>query len=91
MVTGTVTPGGSNCTPLPDRTYQPMVASVASKKTATVLDLTGGKFCCFNMACPATFSCDEEYTFTVVSSAGTLTQMAPTHLDLDACTEICAP
>jgi hypothetical protein len=41
MVTGTVTPGGSNCTPPPDRTYQPMVASVASKKTATVLDLTG--------------------------------------------------
>lgn len=67
-----------------------MVATVGSKQTVTVLDLTAGRFCCFNTACPVDFACDEEYTFTVVSSGGTLTQMAPTHLDLGSCDEICA-
>jgi hypothetical protein len=89
MIAGVVTGSTGNCTPPAAATYPPMVATVGSKQTATVLDLTGGQFCCFQMACPADFTCDESYTFTVNSSAGALTQMADARLNLESCTVIC--
>ena len=86
---GTVT-GGDACAPPPDSMYQSKVATVAANTGATILDLTGGEFCCMTMACPASFQCDESYTFTVMTSAGAIsTPATTTHLDLDACDEIC--
>jgi hypothetical protein len=88
IVTGTVTAGAS-CVPPPDSTYTPMVKQVPAGSTTEVFDLMGGKFCCTAPGCPASFSCDETYTLSVVTSSGTLTTTANAHLDLDGCDEIC--
>jgi len=83
----TTSPG---CTPPGDYTYQPNVTgTVMPGTTATVLDLTGNSFCCFNMACPATFDCDEDYTMTVLTAGGDLSQMESVHLTLGGCDTIC--
>jgi hypothetical protein len=86
LLTGVVTSG--SCAPPGPGTYNPAVTSVAKGQTARVLDLTGGQFCCTN-ACPATFMCDERYTFTVETSAGMLTGSTMAHLDLGGCDQIC--
>jgi hypothetical protein len=86
-VTGVVT-GGDNCTPPPDSMY-PHMKTVPAGSTEDVFDLTGGMFCCFEMDCPASFQCDESYTFTLQTSQGVLSAMGSAHLDLDGCDVIC--
>jgi hypothetical protein len=81
---------GGNCTPSGTAMYDPVVTSIAPGKHAVVQDLTGNSFCCFDTACPATFTCDETFTYTAQTSAGLLTKSLPsTHIDLSGCGTIC--
>ncbi len=86
-IAGTVTTG--NCTPPGPGTFKPTEATVEAGATTTILDFTGGNFCCTSPGCPASFQCDEHYTFTLTTSAGDLTATGDTHLSLDSCDEIC--
>ena len=86
---GNVTSG--TCAATGVNTYTPTVTTVDAGQTATVFDLTGGDFCCMTTNCPTPFMCDETYTYTVDTSAGSLIQMASDHLDLGGCDVICPP
>jgi hypothetical protein len=85
-VSGTVTDG--SCTP-------PAAGSAAVNKTVAVgastavFNYVGGDFCCFDTDCPAPFQCDESYTWTADTSAGTITGSGSAHLSLDSCDVIC--
>lgn len=88
VVTGSM---GGVCTPPGLSEYDPVVTSIAPGKTVVVQDITGGSYCCFGTVCPATFTCDQTYTYTVQTSAGELQQVMPgTHIDLGGCDTICA-
>jgi hypothetical protein len=79
-----------NCAAAAPATYEPAVTSIAPGQTAIVKDITGSSFCCFPTACPSDYNCDEKYDFSVVTSAGTLTQtIQPIHLELPSCDTIC--
>ena len=89
-VAATVTSSTGNCSAPAMSTYNTTVTAVPPASTVTVLDLTGGMFCCLTMACPANFTCDESYTYTANTSAGTLTQTGmPVQLNLQSCNQIC--
>ena len=85
-ITGVVTSGP--CTPPPVSTY-PTTFTVAAHASNTVLDLTGGTFCCFQNACPTPFQCDEHYTIDIATPQGTITKTADVHLSLAGCDVIC--
>jgi hypothetical protein len=87
MVAGSVTSG--TCGAPGPGTYTPLVTSIESGQTATVLDLNGSEFCCGAPGCPAQFQCDERYTFQVQTSAAGLMQSVDTHLDLGGCPSVC--
>jgi len=86
-VTGVVTAG--TCTPPGPGSYPPTVATVGAGKTVTIFDLTGGMFCCIDRACPASFECDETYTYKLTTSMGELTATNAAHLSLGSCDQIC--
>ncbi|MEO6775580.1 MAG: hypothetical protein ABI467_21645 [Kofleriaceae bacterium] len=76
------------CVPPGDYTYPGRTVGVG--ETTTVLDLTGGKFCCTAPGpCPATLECDETYTMTVQSAAGDIAKTETVHLSLGGCDEVC--
>lgn len=77
-----------NCTPPGDATYTPM-AVVAAGDSGDLLNFTGNTFCCFQMACPATFECDELNTYTVATPAGDITGTYMSHQSLGGCDVIC--
>lgn len=64
-------------------------STVGAGQTTAVLDLKTNPFCCTSPGCPASFQCDETYTFDVVTASGTFTGSATTHLSLDSCDVIC--
>jgi len=81
---------GGTCTPAGLSTYNPVVTSIGAGRSSVVQDITGGAFCCFNTVCPATFTCDEAFTYSVVTSAGTVEKtLGATHIDLSGCDVIC--
>ena len=69
--------------------YPSRQMTLAPAETAVLLDLTAGPFCCTSPGCPATFQCDEAFTFMVVTNAGTFTKVVSSHLNLDGCGVIC--
>lgn len=82
-----VTSSGA-CVPPGDYTYPGN--NVAAGGTMTVLDLTGGMFCCTAPGpCPTPFQCDETYTLTVQTPAGDITKTESVHLSLDGCDVVC--
>ncbi len=86
----TVVSATGNCTASAPSTYEPTVGSIAAGKIAIVADVTGAPFCCAPAACPVDYECDERYDFTVVTSAGRLTQsVSPVHIELPECDVIC--
>jgi hypothetical protein len=64
-------------------------STIAAGQTGTVLDLTGDAFCCTSPGCPASFQCDETFTFDVMTSKGPLSATQAVHLSLDGCDVIC--
>ena len=88
-ITAAVTSGV--CAPAGPGTYTPAVTSVAHSRTATVLDLTGGFFCCLSPGCPLSLQCDERFDVAVVTSGGTFNGSTSAHLDLDGCDVVCTP
>ena len=89
-LTGTTNP--SQCTATGTDTYplSPAV-TVAASSSATALALTGGHFCCNASPCPAMFTCNESFSFTAVTSAGTYSAPAQNAtINLGGCTgEVC--
>ena len=84
----TRTDGGCSPGPFPFD-YQPTVTSVAALSRATVLDLTGNPFCCTAPGCPADYTCQYRFDFSVTTSAGVLTASSTGDLALAGCTELC--
>ena len=78
------------CAPPAPSTYPPLVGSIAPGKIAVVADVTGNPFCCTPGPCPIDYQCDEEYDYSVVTSAGTLSEReTPVHIELPACDVTC--
>jgi len=86
-LTAAVTQGA--CEAAAPASYPPATASIGAGKTVVVLDLATGPFCCGAPGCPATFECDETFTFAVTTSVGVLTLSADAHLSLGGCGEVC--
>jgi hypothetical protein len=86
-LTAAVTTG--QCSPAGAGMYPPKQAKLAAGETAIVLDLTAGPFCCLSPGCPASFQCDEAFTFEAVTNAGSFTGVESSHLSLDSCQQIC--
>lgn len=86
-IVGVVTTG--QCSPPGPGTFPGSV--IAAGKSSTILDFTGGPFCCIAPGCPASFQCDEHYTFTIDTPQGPITKAQDVHLSLDSCNEICPP
>jgi hypothetical protein len=79
----------AGCTPAADFTYQPMVGTVPAGETQVVLDLTGGEYCCFQMACPTPFQCDSVSTFTIMTGGNPIVVSDMQHESLDGCDTVC--
>jgi hypothetical protein len=80
-----------DCTPPATSMNDAVVRTIGPGGTAVVQDITGGTFCCFDRACPADFTCDQKYDFSVVTSAGTFTDtVQPIHVNLQSCDVVCA-
>jgi hypothetical protein len=84
-LSGVVTSGA--CTPPGATMFPPF--TVAQSATSSIVDFTGGPFCCFKMNCPASFQCDEQYTITIDTPQGPITKTTTAHLSLDNCDVIC--
>jgi len=69
--------------------YTPMQSQLALGETALVLDLASGPFCCLAPGCPASLQCDEDFTFEVVTNAGSFKSVSSSHLSLDNCPTVC--
>jgi len=89
QITGTAMVTTGVCTPPGPATFVPLKTTVAVGQTTVVLDLTGNTFCCLAPACPTPLQCDEDFTFNVVTNAGTFSSVSTAHLSLDGCTVIC--
>jgi len=89
IVPSLITSTGS-CAASAPSTYPPLVSTIAPGKIAVVANVTGSPFCCAPAACPADYECDEKYDFSVITSAGTLTEtVSPVHIELPGCDVIC--
>jgi hypothetical protein len=84
---GVVTTG--QCSPPAPGTAIPMTKTVSAGATTDVLDFNANPFCCISPGCPASFQCDEAYTWVADTSAGSITGMSMAHLSLDSCNQIC--
>ncbi len=86
-LTAAVTNG--QCSPAGAGMYPPKQAVLSQGETAVVLDLASGPFCCLAPGCPASFQCDEDFRYEVVTNAGSFTSVSSSHLSLDSCSTIC--
>ena len=77
------------CGPPAPASYSPSTAMVAAGATTTVFDLKSTPFCCGSPGCPSVLDCTEDYTFTAVTSAGTLVADAGISIDLGGCSVVC--
>jgi hypothetical protein len=86
-LTGMVTSG--QCGPAAPGTYPAKTMLLRPHESGVVLDLTAGAFCCLAPGCPATFQCDESFTFDITTNAGVFSKTVSAHLSLDGCDVIC--
>ena len=84
-ITAMVTAG--QCSPAGPGTYPG--TTIPNGQSGVALDLTSGPFCCLSPGCPASFQCDEVFTYTIDTSEGVLSKSQLAHLSLDNCSEIC--
>jgi hypothetical protein len=77
------------CGPSSPGNYTPTHPDVPVGETVAVFDLMSGPFCCGAPGCAATMNCTEAFTFTAMTSAGTLTSTASAMIDLSGCNVTC--